>query len=981
MSIPLLSASQFVNTVLATPERGLAYLVGSPIAYDEGGGVPGVGGLIDIMREVASEEDFVSESAFYDTLPETEDAGEMYRAAMGWWGDEGGGIPRINQIVRRAVMRACLNPEALGDPPTGDGAPDDWYLPRGVRDLAALVRSGEEKFAGPILTTNFDPLLELAIQAEGGLSIPESIDYRDGSIREFSPEEQPVIHLHGFWRKSDTLNTAPQLGTERPKLTRSLERLLRHRRLVVVSYGGWNDVFTRALIKLIQTEGLEVDVVWGFYEDDPETIERKYADLIEGVRPEIGNRFKAYGGVDAHTVFGEMVGHVRKKRGERIQLAMQGEDVAEADVEEASLLNGWRLVDDAFLGSLPELSPAEVIRYFDGAVPSWHHALSDAIPRRRHIQRLLNELREAEEQGGASSLHLIEAAAGEGKSTLLLQTAVDAARRYGWRVLARPTATLRLDPDKIEALDPDVQWLLVADDAESLARRPDRHTPSDLEACAERLHARGRSNVHFLLAARDTDWRWTGRKVAWEDWLRFRPPPPLVLRGVTAADAEQIVSAWEQQGTDALGALAEVDAGARAETFRQAVEASGRGREKGSLLGGLLEARLGAAGLRAHVRSLLARLQTVPVQGSSRSLYDALVFIAACHCGRGPGLSLNVLADLLGIDRAWVGSTVMRPLGEEAAAVGGAESAWTRHPRVAEAVIAEVEESFDTDLAEVWAAIVRQTLETRRDVWVPKDSFVYVAHAGPHLVKDLTMLSPARRGSVAVAAARASTSALPGRLDVIVSLARTLRKLRQPAEGAALLRTHLDSAPEKADYRRVIRGYWNEWGTCEGEAGNSASAAVIQSASVSDLLNPMPLDSDRIALSFSGAGKAFERLVKGKCDVWGYALRGASTIGVRSVNAKREHFDYSHRRCDRLGIPKPRDLPEAVEWFEAGVRAAHRLLEDAELASLAAPDAVTFLALRAHLGIADDIGGQSATKPRPKKPRPPRRDREPADGR
>jgi hypothetical protein len=976
MPIQLLSAHQFVSTVLATPERGLAYLVGAPIASDEGGGVPGVGGLIDIMREVAAEEDFVEEDAFCDALPPAGDAGEVYRTAMAWWGDEGGGIDRINQIVQRAVMRACRNPEALGNPPVRDGAPDDWYLPKGVRDLAALVCSGAEKFAGPILTTNFDPLLELAIRSAGGRDRSLAIDYRDGSIPDFHPEEHPVVHLHGYWLKSDTLNTAHQLEKDRSKLRRSLERLLRKRRLVVVSYGGWNDVFTRTLIELVQDEGREVDVVWGFYEDDPEEIEKKYTALIEGVRPEIGHRFKVYGGVDARFVFGEMAERVQKKRIERLALAMRGNKEPTPQVEKVSPLTGWTLIDDTFLGSLPELTPTEAVRYFDGAVPTWRHALSDAIPRRAHIGNLIADLDRAAGSGGGASLHLILAASGEGKSTLLLQTAVDVSRREDWHVLARPTPGIPLKTGEVLALDDRLHWLIVSDDAEELV--------DELEACARTLPDRGKRNVHFLLAARVVDWRWKGQRVRWETLLQYERPEP--LRGVTHEDAAALVAAWEHLGDDALGALARVEPEQRVAAFLKAVGVSLKGgEEQGALLGGLLETRYGPEALRAHVGSLLERLQNVPLRGSAKTLYDALVYIAACHCGRGPGLSLPVLADLLGVDPAWVGTEVLRPLGEEAAAVGGAATARTRHPRIAEAVVQEADATFDTDLAEVWAAIVRQTIQTSHDTGgrVERISFNYIAHAGPRLAEDLEMLPDNRRSAIALAAAHASVDAQPERLDAIVDFARTHRALHQPAEGAAFLRANRNAVAGKEDYDQNIRGFWYEWGTCEGEAEHDDAAAWLKGLALSDRPNPAPISDTDIKLSCAGLGVPFGKLAPGGHEVFVHALRAAAVVGMAGLEAEekkmgrtdhrtRGYFTRYHKQADAFGAPRPDGLAEAVDWLQAGIRASPARLDDAELAGLAAPDAVTFLALRAHLGVAGATAGQ-ASRPLLRGPRPPRR--------
>src|SRR6185312_14005495 len=95
----------------------------------------------------------------------------------------------------------------------------------------------------------------------------------------------------------------------------------------------------------------------------------------------------------------------------------------------------------------------------------------------------------------------------------------------------------------------------------------------------------------------------------------------------------------------------------------------------------------------------------------ARSLFDALLYVAACHGVGIPGLDERVLADLVGVPREWVQRLVVRPLGEEAAAVHSAGHILTRHSQVATAILVEVEETFGVDLGEVWAQLIRQTTQ------------------------------------------------------------------------------------------------------------------------------------------------------------------------------------------------------------------------------------------------------------------------------
>ena len=138
-------------------------------------------------------------------------------------------------------------------------------------------------------------------------------------------------------------------------------------------------------------------------------------------------------------------------------------------------------------------------------------------------------------------LQLIRAAGGDGKSTILLQIAAEAARSSDWDVLWRPRQELGLLPEALAALDPDRQWLIVADDAETLGQ--------DVWESAIRLNNSGRSNFTFLLATRDADWR--ARELDLKAWeKRLNQLPDVELGALSLPDAEKIVDAWAAQGKD-----------------------------------------------------------------------------------------------------------------------------------------------------------------------------------------------------------------------------------------------------------------------------------------------------------------------------------------------------------------------------------------------------------------------------------------------
>ncbi|EYF06769.1 hypothetical protein [Chondromyces apiculatus] len=88
-----------------------------------------------------------------------------------------------------------------------------------------------------------------------------------------------MVHMHGYWYGTDTLHAPLQLGQERPQLRASLARLLTGRTLVVLAYGGWDDIFTRTLRDVSADQGAYPDALWCFYDRDPERIRRDNASV------------------------------------------------------------------------------------------------------------------------------------------------------------------------------------------------------------------------------------------------------------------------------------------------------------------------------------------------------------------------------------------------------------------------------------------------------------------------------------------------------------------------------------------------------------------------------------------------------------------------------------------------------------------------------------------------------------------------------
>jgi len=933
MSIDLHTKDALINAV-AVAKLEIAFLVGSPLSIDVNGGVPGIGPMLNLAREEIRAKRPGAMDAFEAAIYGREGS-EAYQAAMKWllgnFLEEG-----VNHLVEKAVLQARKTgaPEIF----ECDGEAFDWLIPEGTRQLAELVCRNPTRFPGPILTTNFDPLLSRAIYVAGGrpkLRVITADGRLNPDVKELGQCE--IVHLHGYWRESDTLHTPAQLTNPRERLKSSIVQLLKKKTLVVVAYGGWDDVFTKALAQALLEDDYKGSVLWCFRESNAADLEVKYKRLFDSVAPVINRRFLCYGGIDCHSIFSE-IGNLSPT-------------APPVTVRSVSPLAGWDQIDSTYVSALAPLRTDEVIKYFDGAIPTWRHAASLAIPRRQILSEVTGRLATFQPGIGGCSLQLIRAAGGEGKTTLLLQTAIDAIRTGGWTVLWRPSTRIGLPPEHIVSLDATKQWLIVADDAENLV--------DDLSESARLLHETGRSNVHFLLASRDADW-WAkfGDKPPWETWLKawVRRNSAIMLRGINKDDAKAVVEAWAKFGEDGLRELRDfTDIDAQVHALIDGVQDAADKQDEqimrripidGSFFGGLLTVRFGQDGLQAHVRVFLNRLKAHPIDNSSFNLYDALVYVAACHAVGIPGLDENVLADLLGVPQAWVQSLVVRPLGEETAAVQSAGRILTRHSRVAKAILMEADQTLD--LAEVWSAIVRQTVKTSRDTRV--GNFPMIVYAGPRLLDELPkQLSEKHRTEIAISAAKASVKYKPEWLGCIVHLGKTYRRAGNYHEAIKVFRDNLETVYDKVDFSDHIRGFWTEWGMAESKSGNDASAAWLQGLSLSDHIKTAPITNDDIKLVSGGLGATFSRLAQPlpSCP---FAL-GRRTVAYlgRSTNPdmlSNQYFDKYDREADKIGTPYPTDDDEAIAWLTTAIAEAGRTLHEPFLKSLLKPESVSFNKLR-----------------------------------
>jgi hypothetical protein len=214
-----------------------ALLIGSGVST--GAGVPTGWGVVDsLVRRVAV--------ASGEKLDSTFDAET-------WWSTNGDGQPLgYSSILERlgptrAARRALL---AGFFEPTDEDRENELKVPSAAhRAIANLVRAGRIRV---IVTTNFDHLLERAIEAEG---VSVQVIATDSAVAGMEPlphMQCTIVKLHGDYTSLDQRNTVDELSAY-PKNTKGLLARIFDEYGLVIS--GWSGEWDPALVTALEASG------------------------------------------------------------------------------------------------------------------------------------------------------------------------------------------------------------------------------------------------------------------------------------------------------------------------------------------------------------------------------------------------------------------------------------------------------------------------------------------------------------------------------------------------------------------------------------------------------------------------------------------------------------------------------------------------------------------------------------------------------
>jgi hypothetical protein len=204
------------------------------------------------------------------------DEAGLHEEPAAWWAERVGSEPRYDQLIRGlastdAARQAIL--QQYFDPPPEVGGP----IPAtdGHQALAALCATGRIRV---ILTTNFDRLLERALEEAGVapqvISTPEELS----GMKPLAHGRATVVKLHGDYA-GPMLNTPEELAQYPKPLCDLLMRVFDEYGLIVV---GWSAEYDKALAAAISgTLGRRYPTYWTLFDDEPSEPARRLIDRRE----------------------------------------------------------------------------------------------------------------------------------------------------------------------------------------------------------------------------------------------------------------------------------------------------------------------------------------------------------------------------------------------------------------------------------------------------------------------------------------------------------------------------------------------------------------------------------------------------------------------------------------------------------------------------------------------------------------------------
>jgi hypothetical protein len=214
-----------------------AILLGSGVST--GAGVPtGWGVVKELLRRVAAAVDPADEQAASHAAADPE----------GWWAQHAEGDLGYATLLEHLAPTAAARQGLLADffEPSDEDREEGLKVPtRAHRAIAHLVKRGSVRV---LLTTNFDRLMEQALEAAG---VSPQVVSRPEAITRMAPlahARATVVKLHGDYKDLGSRNTPSELSQYPPEWTTLLNQIFDEYGLIIAGWSAdWDTALAAAL--------------------------------------------------------------------------------------------------------------------------------------------------------------------------------------------------------------------------------------------------------------------------------------------------------------------------------------------------------------------------------------------------------------------------------------------------------------------------------------------------------------------------------------------------------------------------------------------------------------------------------------------------------------------------------------------------------------------------------------------------------------
>jgi hypothetical protein len=197
----------------------------------------------------------------------------------GWYGEKYGEEPNYSGVLDKLTgspADRCQLLESYFEPDEEDRE-EGSKLPTEAH--GAIARLAAKDYVRVILTTNFDKLIERALEAEGVAPIVVSTGPAAAGATPLQHNRCTVIKVHGDYLDADVKNTPEELAKYHPSMDALLDKVFDEYGLVVCGWSGDYDTALREALK--RSRSRRFTTYWASRGEPGETA-REIVEFVRG---------------------------------------------------------------------------------------------------------------------------------------------------------------------------------------------------------------------------------------------------------------------------------------------------------------------------------------------------------------------------------------------------------------------------------------------------------------------------------------------------------------------------------------------------------------------------------------------------------------------------------------------------------------------------------------------------------------------------